>query len=43
MATNDLHALNQRYVRLNYTLVGTAPTTGKVTAGIVAGHQENNL
>lgn len=34
---------NLRYVRLNYTLVGTAPTTGKVTAGIVAGHQENNL
>lgn len=34
---------NLRYARLNYTLAGTAPTTGKVTAGIVAGHQENNL
>lgn len=31
----------QRYVRLNYTVTGTAPTTGKVTAGIVAGVQTN--
>lgn len=37
------HGTNLRYVRLNYTLAGTAPTTGKVTAGIVAGHQENTL
>lgn len=32
---------NERYVRLNYTLVGTAPTTGKITAGLVAAHQDN--
>ena len=31
----------KRYVRLNYTVTGTAPTTGKVTAGIVAGVQTN--
>lgn len=31
---------NERYVRLNYTVAGTAPTLGKVTAGIVASHQE---
>lgn len=34
---------NLRYVRLNYTVTGTAPTAGKITAGIVAGHQENQL
>jgi hypothetical protein len=32
---------DQRYLRLNYTVTGTAPTAGKVTAGIVAGHQES--
>lgn len=32
---------NERYVRLKYTVVGTAPTTGKVTAGIVAARQSN--
>lgn len=26
----------ERYVRLKYTVAGTAPTTGKITAGIVA-------
>lgn len=31
---------NGRYVRLQYTVAGTG-TGGKVTAGIVAGHQEN--
>lgn len=31
----------KRYLRLNYTVTGTAPTTGKVTAGIVAGVQTN--
>lgn len=25
--------VNERYVRLKYTVVGTAPTTGKITAG----------
>lgn len=31
----------KRYLRMNYTVTGTAPTTGKVTAGIVAGVQTN--
>lgn len=30
---------DERFVRLKYTVVGTAPTTGKVFAGIVAGRQ----
>lgn len=30
---------NERYVRLNYTVAGTAPTTGKITAGVVAARQ----
>lgn len=29
--------VDQRYLRLNYTVAGTAPTTGKVTAGLVFG------
>ena len=31
----------ERFLRLNYTVTGTAPTLGKVTAGIVAGVQTN--
>ncbi len=31
----------ERYIRLNYTVAGTAPTTGKVTAGITGGVQTN--
>jgi len=31
-----------RYVRLFYTVVGTAPTTGKINAGVVASRQTNN-
>lgn len=31
----------ERYLRVNYTVTGTAPTTGKVTAGVVAGVQTN--
>ncbi len=34
---------NERYMRINYTVTGTAPTTGKVTAGIVLDHQEAPL
>ncbi|WP_422096889.1 Bbp16 family capsid cement protein [Variovorax sp.] len=34
------YGLTKRYVRLNYTVTGTAPTTGKVTAGITAGNDE---
>ncbi len=32
----------ERYIRLNYTVTGTAPTTGKVTAGITGGVQTND-
>ena len=31
----------ERYIRLNYTVTGTAPTTGKVSAGITGGMQTN--
>jgi len=30
-----------RYVRLYYDITGTAPTTGKITAGVVAARQSN--
>lgn len=33
--------MDERYSQLNYTVVGTAPTAGKVTAGIVMEHQDN--
>ena len=33
--------VNERYVRLFYTLAGTTPTTGKITAGVVAARQRN--
>ena len=32
---------NERYLRLFYTVTGTAPTTGKVTAAITAGIPSN--
>lgn len=32
---------NRRFMRLNYTVVGTAPTLGQVTAGITMGNQSN--
>lgn len=32
---------NERYVRLYYDITGTAPSTGKVTAGVTAGNQTN--
>lgn len=31
--------VNERYVRLMYTVAGTAPTLGKITAGVVAARQ----
>lgn len=31
--------INERYVRLKYTVAGTAPTTGKITAGVSAARQ----
>jgi len=35
--------VNERYMRLNYTVTGTAPTLGKVTAGVVMGVQTNGV
>lgn len=32
-----------RYHRLYYTVTGTAPTLGQITAGYVAGNQTNNI
>lgn len=32
---------DQRYMRLNYTVAGTTPTAGKITAGIAEGLQTN--
>lgn len=32
-------AIKERYVRLKYTVTGANPTTGKITAGVVAGLQ----
>lgn len=32
---------DERYLRLNYTVTGPAPTLGKVTAGVTAGNQSN--
>lgn len=34
---------NERYMRLYYTVTGTAPTLGKITAGFVFGHEEIDL
>jgi hypothetical protein len=34
---------NRRYHRLFYTIAGTAPTLGQITAGIVAGNQTNSI
>lgn len=31
--------INERYVRLVYTVAGTAPTLGKITAGVVMARQ----
>jgi len=34
-----MEGVNERYINLRYTVVGTAPTTGKVTAAVVAARQ----
>lgn len=34
--------INMRYMQLRYTVTGTAPTLGKITAGIVAAVQTAN-
>ncbi|MNF13642.1 hypothetical protein D3C80_2155570 [compost metagenome] len=31
----------ERYMRLNYTVTGTAPTTGRMTAGVTMGNPSN--
>ena len=36
-----LEGVNQRYVRLFYDVTGTNPSTGAITAGIVAARQTN--
>lgn len=33
---------NERYMRIKYTVVGTAPTAGKVTAGITLAEAQTN-
>lgn len=33
--------INERYLGIEYVVTGTAPTTGKVTAGISMGNQTN--
>ncbi len=35
--------INKRYMRLNYTVVGTNPTLGKITAGLVFGNEERDV
>lgn len=32
---------DERYISLNYTVTGTAPTTGKITCAVVAARQTN--
>lgn len=32
---------DERYMRLNYTVTGTNPTLGKITAGVTMGNQSN--
>lgn len=33
---------NRRYIRMYYTVVGAAPTMGRITAGVVMSRQTNN-
>ncbi len=33
--------VNERYVRLMYTVAGSAPSTGRITAGVVFDRQQN--
>lgn len=35
--------VDERYVRLNYTVTGTAPTLGKITAGITLGENQSTI
>ena len=44
IARDDLpRGITLQYARLKYTVTGTAPTSGKITAGIVAGVQSNGV
>jgi hypothetical protein len=44
IARDDLpRGITLQYGRLKYTVTGTAPTSGKITAGIVAGVQSNGV
>jgi len=36
-----LEGTDERYVRLRYVVTGTNPTTGAITAGVVAARQTN--
>lgn len=36
-----MEGADARYLRLNYTVTGTAPSTGKITAAVVAARQTN--
>lgn len=36
------HGAAERYIRVFYDITGTAPTTGKVTAGVVLGGPQSN-
>jgi len=40
---NFLPKGNLGYIRLYYDVTGTAPSTGKILAGIVAGHQGHHM
>ena len=33
---------DEQFMRLKYTVAGTAPTTGKITAGVTMGNQTNS-
>lgn len=35
------HEITERYLGIEYVVTGTAPTTGKITAGITLGNQTN--
>lgn len=35
--------VNERYMRIYYDITGTAPTLGKITAGVVAAVQTNGI
>ncbi len=42
-ALNNLTGSLERYIGIQYDVTGTAPTTGKITCGLVAGGEHSNL